>query len=293
MSEEISRPATIGFIGLGDMGAPMARSIARAGRDLTVYDVRTEATAGFADLGVKVAPSAEHLARSSDIVAFCVQSEKQVIQLVLEGGGLLDAMTSGQLLVMHSTVSPSLAARLAEAAQERGIGFLDAPVSGGSVQAREHGELAVFVGGTERDFERAQPLLAAVGQHVELLGPAGSGEVAKICNNLMLYCNTFASFEAARLASAYGIPADTMVRVALYGSARSWSLDEWGFWHRMIPNHPVGDSREAIIEFLEKDIRLAVEAARDADVKLPMGERAESIARNVIGEVWDEAQGSA
>jgi 3-hydroxyisobutyrate dehydrogenase len=160
------------------------------------------------------------------------------------------------------------------------------------VQAREHGELVVFVGGSEGDFERAQPLLGAVGEHVELLGPAGSGEVAKICNNLMLYCNTFASFEAARLASAYGIPGDTMVRVALYGSARSWSLDEWGFWHRMIPNHPVGDSREAIIEFLEKDIRLAVEAARDANVKLPMGERAEAIARNVIGEVWDEAQGS-
>jgi 3-hydroxyisobutyrate dehydrogenase-like beta-hydroxyacid dehydrogenase len=277
----------LGFIGLGDQGRPMALTIARSGHPLTVFDVRDQAMVGFAELGANLATGATEVAEHSDIVAFCLRDEEQVRQLLTGEEGLLAAMTPGQLLVMHSTVSPRFAMMLAALAEERKIGFLDAPVSGSSVQARERGSLAVFVGGTQRDFEQGQPLLNAIGEHVELLGPVGSGEVGKLCNNLMLFCNTFATFEAARLAAAFGIPPETMVRMARHGSGRSWSLEEWGFWHRMMPNHPAG-SREAMIKFLHKDLLLAIDAAKEVNVELPMGERAEAIAPDVIGGIWDD-----
>jgi 3-hydroxyisobutyrate dehydrogenase len=279
--------ARIGFLGLGDQGRPMAISIARAGRHLTVFDVRRDAMTGFTELGAMVAASADEVVRNSDIVAFCLRDEDQVTQLMLGDSKLLEAMTAGQVLVMHSTVSPRFAQRLAALAEGRGVGFLDAPVSGSSVEARNRGALAVFVGGTERDFKQAQPLFTAIGEHVELLGPVGSGEVVKLCNNLMLFCNTFATFEAARLATAYGISADTMVSMTRHGSGRSWSLEEWGFWHRMMPDHPAR-TREAMIKFLNKDLLLALDAARGVHVELPMGERAEAIAPGVIGGIWDE-----
>jgi len=290
MAYEGSGVATIGFIGLGDQGGPMARSIAHAGLELIVFDMRAKAMAEFAALGAKLATSVQQVAAEAGIVAFCVRDEKQASRLVFDGGGMLDTMRSGQLLVMHSTVSPGLALRMAAAAHERGIGFLDAPVSGSTTKAREQGKLAVFVGGSETDFEKGQPLLRAIGDQAELLGPVGSGEIGKICNNLMLFCNTFVSLEAVRLAGAYGISAETMVRMARHGSGRSWSLEEWGFWHRMIPQHPGGDSRDEIIEFLHKDLVLAMDAARAAGVDLPMGERAASISREVIGGIWDEVK---
>lgn len=276
----------IGFIGLGHQGAPMARSIARAGHDLLVFDLREDALAPFRAAGVPVARSPAEVAARCELVAFCLLDEAQVIQLVLADDGLLSVMQPGQVLVMHSTVSPQLAVRIGEAARPRGIEFLDAPVSGRTMRAREEGTLAVFVGGSEAGFRRARPLFDAIGDHVERLGPVGSGEVGKLCNNLMLFCNTLGSLEAARLAEAYGIPEQAMVRVALEGSATSFSLREWGYLDRMRGEHTLAADESALLDFLEKDVVLALQAADARGVAVPMGQRAGEIVRDALRARW-------
>ena len=264
----------------------MALNVAKAGHRLIVYDVREAALAPFRDAGLAIAESLEQIASMSDIVAFCVLDEAQVRQVTLGAEGLLSFMRPGQILVMHSTVSPRLAIDVGTAAAERGVGFLDAPVSGNSMRAREEGTLAVFVGGSEDVFYRAQPLLRAVGETIELLGPIGCGQVGKLCNNLMLFCNTLASLEAARLAEAYGIPEHSMVKIALDGSASSWSLREWGYLDRMREEHTLASDESALLDFLEKDLVLATEAAADRAVALPMGSRAEAIVRDALRARW-------
>jgi 3-hydroxyisobutyrate dehydrogenase-like beta-hydroxyacid dehydrogenase len=233
-----------------------------------------------------IAQSLAEVAARSDIIAFCVLNEAQVLKVTLDEDGLLSSMKPGQVLVMHSTVSPRLAIRVAEAAAVRGIHFLDAPVSGDSMRAREEGRLAVFVGGAEAAFRRAEALFRAIGDEVELLGPVGSGEVGKLCNNLMLFCNSLASLEAARLAEAYGIPEQKMVKLALHGSAASWSLREWGYLDRMRMQHTLANDEAALLDFLEKDVVLAIKAAEDRSVEVPMGRRAGEIVRGALLARW-------
>jgi 3-hydroxyisobutyrate dehydrogenase-like beta-hydroxyacid dehydrogenase len=276
----------IGFVGVGDQGAPMAWNVAKAGHNLIVFDIREEAIVRFRDAGVAIAQSLAEVAARSDIVAFCVLNEAQVLKVTLDEGGLLSSMKPGQVLVMHSTISPRLAVRVADAAALRGIDFLDAPVSGDSMRAREEGRLAVFVGGAEAAFRRAEPLFRAIGDEVELLGPVGSGEVGKLCNNLMLFCNSLASLEAAKLAEAYGIPEQKLVKLALHGSAASWSLREWGYLDRMRMQHTLASDEGALLDFLEKDVVLAIKAAEDRSVEVPMGRRAGEIVREALRARW-------
>lgn len=162
--------ASIGFVGLGYQGAPMARSIARAGRELIVFDLRPEAVEPFRNAGHRVAGTLGEVASGVYMVAFCVLDEAQVEKVALSDDGLLSTMNPGQVLVMHSTVSPALAVRLGAAAGARGIDFLDAPVSGSRMSARDECTLGVFVGGSPQAFQRAKPLFDAIGEQAQLLG---------------------------------------------------------------------------------------------------------------------------
>ncbi|MBV6756658.1 NAD(P)-dependent oxidoreductase [Rhodococcus opacus] len=284
---------TIGFIGLGHQGAPMARNVAKAGLELTVFDIREEALAPFRESGIVVAESVSDLVTQNDIIAICVLDEKQVNDLVLGEGGLLGIMRSDQTLVLHSTVSPELAIRIGDSSAALGIGFVDAPVSGNSMDARESGTLVVFAGGEEKDFYRVEPLLRAVGETVQLLGPVGSGQVAKLCNNLMLYCNTVAVFEAIKLASAYGIVEDDLIRMVAEGSGNSWSVSEWGFVDRIMRDHQLANDESAVVGFLTKDVVLANEAAVDRSVDLPIGRLVQAVLDSVLRDRWRATRNGA
>lgn len=275
---------SIGFIGTGHQGAPMAHNIARAGHQLVVYDTNGDRLAPFVAIGATIAGSLEETARLSDIVGVCVLTEKQVTDV---SNALLEHMRPRQCLVLHSTVSPAVAVALGEAATARGVLFLDAPVSGASMRAREEGSLTVFAGGTQEAFEAASPLLEAVGSTIALVGPAGAGQAGKLCNNLMLFCNTLASLEAARLADAYGISEERMVELVGASSGASWSLSEWGYLDRMRTEHSLANDEEALLSFLEKDLLLVNAAATDKSVALPMGARAAEVVRSAIKKRWE------
>ncbi len=275
----------VGFIGLGHQGAPMARSIARSGLDLVVYDIRPDAARAFADIGIDVATSARDVATQCDVVSICVVNDQQVDHLVMGDDGLLASMRPGSVLVVHSTITPQLAVTSARRARELGVGFVDAPVTGRSMQAREEGSLTVIAGGTVDDIERARVVLEAVGDRIVHVGGPGTAQVGKICNNLMLNCNGLAVFETMRLAAAYGISEQAIVEIGLNGSGGSWSLDQWPYLDDMLVNHPLARvGEDAIIDFFHKDVALAVAAADSRGVDLPMGSRAEEAVREVLRE---------
>jgi 3-hydroxyisobutyrate dehydrogenase-like beta-hydroxyacid dehydrogenase len=264
---------TVGFVGVGDQGAPMARNIAGNGYKLIVYDIRESSLVPFRQLGIPIAASLGQIAARCEAVAVCVLNDQQVRSVTFDADGLLAAMKPGQLLVLHSTVAPKLAIEIGDKAAAKGIDFVDAPVSGSKI-ARELGKLTVFCGAAEQAFERARPLLDAVGEGIRLLGPAGMGQVCKVCNNLMLYCNTLAAFEAARLAEAYGLAETTMVAMAARSTGGSYVLQEWGSMDRLLEEHPLASDESALLAFLEKDLHLASEAGQERGVELSMTERA-------------------
>lgn len=268
------------------MGFYLAQNMAVGGIDLTVYDLRTEATDPLRAKGAVVAESVEGLAASCDVVAFCVLDERQVENLVDQ---LITLMAPGKLLVMHSTISPGLTIELAERAAAHGIGFVDAPVSGG-MDARIAGTLTVFAGGTEADFARARPMLELIGSPVVLLGPVGSGSAGKVCNNLMQFCNSMAAFEGMRLAAAFGIDEASMVRLSSVSSGSSWTLKEWGFYDDYFEEHTLRDDDQKLFDYFAKDLELAVASAELRSVDIPFATAAAGLVRGAFRQRRDLAR---
>jgi 3-hydroxyisobutyrate dehydrogenase len=214
-----ARAPTVGAVGLGSIGAPIARSIARAGLDLTVFDIRQEVTAGFAEQGIEVARTVGELG-GCDLVSVTVLDGDQVDQVVAE---LAETMAAGANVIVHSTVLPETIFAAATLLAERGVGLVDAQVSGGG-WAAERGELVVMVGGEEKTIEACLPELEAIGTP-HRVGDLGTGAVIKILNNLMQAAAWTSSCEALRIARSLGVSEEALRSVALAGSGHSWSLE--------------------------------------------------------------------
>ncbi len=216
---EISRPA-IGFIGLGSQGGPMAERIVAAGYPLTVWARRAEALEPFVAAGATAAESVAALAAAVDIACICVVDDAGVAAIT---DALLPALRAGSLLVIHSTILPESCEHLARQCAERGIGFLDAPVSGGGPAAAA-GRLTVMCGGSAAAFERARPVFESFGGAIVHLGPAGSGQRAKIVNNALMAANMGLAHAALGAGEALGID-----RAALAGLIKESSGRSFGF----------------------------------------------------------------
>ena len=188
----------IGFIGTGTMGRPMAANLLKKGHTVVGYDVVPEALAAAATLGVERAGSAAEAAKGADLVVTMLPSSPHVEVVYLGARGVLEGVGQGRLCIDMSTIDPSVSRRVAEAARARGVRFVDAPVSGGVTRAEE-GTLTIMVGGDARDVDEARPALACMGANVIHVGPVGSGEVAKICNNLIAGVAAVAISEAFRI----------------------------------------------------------------------------------------------
>lgn len=266
----------------------MARSLLRHGADVMGLDLRPEAQTAFKQAGGRIAGDLRMLAHWAEVVAICVLNDTQVKSLLQGADGLFANLSPGSVIIIHSTISPDMIISLAREATEFGHHLVDAPVSGKSMQARETGALAVFVGATPDAYARALPVLRGVGSSIEHVGPVGNGQICKLCNNLMLFSNTLGSLEAARLAGAWGIPEAQMVRTALEGSARSWSLQEWGYLDRMRQDHPLADDPEELLDFLAKDIALAISAANLRSLELRLAPHLLRILHEVLLERWGE-----
>lgn len=211
---------SVGFIGLGSQGAPMARRILDAGFPLTLWARRSESLQPFAGTAVRVADSPAQLGSDSWIVGICVTGDHDVDEVLLGGDGVLSGMRSGGVVVVHSTVHPETCVGIAERASERGIGVLDAPVSGGG-PAAALGKLLVMVGGDEEVLVRARPVLATFGDPILHLGPLGTGQTAKLVNNLVFTAQVALALDAYSFGDELGLDRAAMAQVLERGSGAS------------------------------------------------------------------------
>ncbi|MEU5755912.1 NAD(P)-dependent oxidoreductase [Streptomyces sp. NPDC047829] len=214
----------VGFIGLGSQGAPMARRIVQAGHETTLWARRSASLAPFADTAAKTAGSPLELAAGSDVVCLCVVDDADVDQLTTGPDGVLAGMREGGVLVVHSTVHPETCRRLAERARAHRVSVLDAPVSGGG-RAAEQGTLLVMAGGDPEVFAFCRPLFAAYGDPVVHLGPIGSGQVAKLLNNVVFTAQLGLAADALELGARLGLDTGGLGRVLPRGSAASFALE--------------------------------------------------------------------
>ncbi|MFM9137602.1 MAG: NAD(P)-dependent oxidoreductase, partial [Actinomycetota bacterium] len=218
--------AKVGFVGLGVMGAPMARHLAAAGHDVVVYNRTTaKADAWVAAHGGSRALTPRGVAESSDVVFMCVGNDDDVRSVVLGDEGIVAGLKSGGVLVDHTTASAIVAREIGTACLSKGIGFVDAPVSGGQAGA-ENGQLTVMCGcNDEAVFARVEPIIDAYAKRVKLLGPVGSGQLAKMVNQICIAGIAQGLSEALNFAMRAGLDPDEVVDVISKGAAQSWQME--------------------------------------------------------------------
>ena len=253
----------IGYAGIGIMGAGMAANLVRAGHDVTVWNRTLSRTAHLETLGAAVAASPAELAAKCDITMVCVSDTPDVEAVTLGPDGLLAGLEAGKLVVDHSTISASATERLAEAVRAVGADWVDAPVSGGS-EGAEKGTLSIMVGGEETALARALPFMEAYGASITHVGPTGSGQMAKLVNQVLVVVNALAVSEALLLAEAGGLDLEATITAVKGGAAGSWMLANRG------PQIIERDWRPGFtIDLQQKDLRLVLESADELAVPLP------------------------
>lgn len=254
----------VGFIGMGIMGAPMAANCLKAGFPVTVWNRTAAKSAPLREQGATVAESPAHLADGCDVVISCVTASQDVLQVLLDPEkGVLAGIGPGATVIDHSTVAPAVAQTCAQAFARKNVGFLDAPISGGDVGAR-NGTLSIMVGGDRTHFDRVRPVLNAMGQTITYCGAGGAGYVVKLCNQVLVSMNLLAVCEAVSLAEGAGVDVDAMLAAVSGGAAGSWQLSNLG------PKVRAADYAPGFfVDYLLKDLGMAQQAARDAATPLP------------------------
>jgi 2-hydroxy-3-oxopropionate reductase len=254
----------VGFVGLGIMGAAMAGNLLEAEHQLVVHNRTRTKAEQLMSYGALVADSPREVAEVSDIIITMLPGPSEVDEVVAGEGGLLEGAGEGSLIVDMSTSSPVLARELARMARERGVSMLDGPVSGGDVGARD-GTLSIMVGGKGDDFERARPLFEIMGETVVHVGGAGTGQVVKACNQIVVALVIEAVTEALVLCSKAGVAPDRVVEVLSGGLAANKVLEVKGgkfLSHDFAPGGKV--------EYHRKDLGIALAAGREYGVTLPV-----------------------
>lgn len=253
----------IAFIGVGTMGLPMATNLVKKGFAVTAYDVNPGAVRAAQQAGMTGAASAAEAVATADLVITMLPSSPHVESVYLGDGGVLAAGRPGTLCVDMSTVDPAASRRVAARAQERGLRFVDAPVSGGVPRAVE-GTLAIMVGGEPADVEAARPALSAMGASVIHVGPVGSGEVVKLCNNLVAGVAAVALSEAFRIAEGFGVDPRVVTEVLSRSSGNTWVMEHMHPVPGLVPRAASSNGYRPgfMTDLMCKDIGLAVDAAR-------------------------------
>lgn len=252
-----------GFIGLGIMGRPMAGNLLAAGLPLTIWNRTRSKTAELEAKGAVVAGSPAEVAGRSDVVIVMVSDTPDVEQVVAGPGGVLEGIRRGAVVVDMSTISPKMERALDEKLRARGASLVDAPVSGGDVGAR-NATLAIMAGGERAAFERVLPVLRLLGKTITHCGPAGSGQVAKLANQILVTLTLLGVSEALVFARKCGLDPATMIEAVSAGAAQSWQLTNLG--PRIIKRD---FAPGFMIDLVQKDLRLVLEAGSSADVSLP------------------------
>lgn len=270
------------FIGLGNMGGPMAANLVRAGHAVQAFDLSEAACAAARQAGAAIAPSAAAAVQGAAVVISMLPASRHVEALYLgqggADGGLLAAIEPGALVIDCSTIAPASAQKVAQAAAARGLAMIDAPVSGG-VAGAAAGTLTFIVGGEAQALERARPLLQAMGKNIFHMGAAGAGQVAKLCNNMALGVIMAVTGEAIALGVAHGLDAKTLSQMMAVSTSRSWATEVCNPWPGVLEGAPSSRGYAGGFgnDLMLKDLGLAVEAAMGVGSAIPLGELARNL----------------
>ena len=273
------------FIGLGVMGYPMAGHLKNAGIDVCIYNRTAEkAQRWVEEYKGSMAQNPAAAASGCDVVLSCVGNDDDVRQVLLGDAGALSAMRSGTLLIDHTTASATLAREINSAAADKGVGFLDAPVSGGQAGA-ENGALTVMVGGENSDYEAAKPVFESYSKFSKLLGPAGSGQLAKMVNQVCIAGIVQGLAEGLNFAQKAGLNGEALVETISKGAAGSWQMDN-RFETMLADQYEFGFA----VDWMRKDLGIAIAEAKENGADLSVAELVDSFYAEVQemgGARWD------
>lgn len=273
------------FIGLGVMGYPMAGHLLNAGNDVTVYNRNgAKASQWQKEYGGKMAATPAEAAKGQDIVFCCVGRDSDLREVTLGPDGAFNSMAKGALFVDHTTASAGIARELAEEAKKRGFGFVDAPVSGGQAGAI-NGKLSIMCGGSEADYARAEPVMAVYSKLSKRLGPPGSGQLTKMVNQICIAGVVQGLAEGFSLARAAGLDIKEVEQAVSQGAAGSWQMEN------RYKTMDAGEYNHGFaVEWMRKDLGIALEEARRQAVSLPMTAMVDQFyaeVENMGGKRWD------
>ncbi len=282
--------ATVAFIGLGNMGGPMAKNLVAAGHGVTVFDLVPEACAELEAAGAAVAESAASAVVGVDYVITMLPAGKHVRATYLgdDGNGLLSLLDASTTVLDCSTIDAETARDVGLAARDMGIGFMDSPVSGG-VAAAAAGTLAFMCGGEADAFEKARLILADMGKNIFHAGPAGAGQVAKGCNNMLLAIHMIGTSEALEMGARHGLDPKVLSEIMLASSGRNWSLEVYNPYPGVMDSAPASNDYQPgfMVDLMVKDLGLAMAIAEGAGFDNPMGQ----LARDLYEEHQKEGNG--
>ncbi len=270
--------AKVGFIGLGNMGGPMAQNLMKAGHELTVFDLSSEAVKKATDAGAVAAATSADVAKGVDAVVTMLPAGAHVSSVYLGEGGLLAAADKGTLFIDSSTIDVTTARSVIAEVSNAGMQMIDAPVSGG-VGGAEGGTLTFMAGGDVAAFEAAKPYLDVMGQNIFHAGAAGNGQVAKVCNNMLLGISMIGVSEAFVLAEKLGLDGQTLFDISSTASGQCWSMTSYCPVPGPVPSSPANRDYQAgfTAGMMLKDLRLAQEAAQSAKAATPLGAQAAAL----------------
>jgi 3-hydroxyisobutyrate dehydrogenase len=268
----------IAFIGLGNMGAPMARNLLKAGYQLHLFDLNTAVLAELAALGGRISESPKHAAQGSDLVITMLPAAAHVRSVYLGEDGVLAGIAAGVPAVDCSTIDPQTIRDVAAAAAKQGVVLGDAPVSGGTGGAQA-GTLTFMVGASAEHFEVLKPVLARMGKNIVHCGDIGTGQIAKICNNMLLGISMIGVAEAMALGNSLGIDTGILANIINSSTGRCWSSEIYNPWPGVVETAPAsrGYTGGFGADLMLKDLGLATEAARAAHQPVILGALAQQL----------------
>jgi 3-hydroxyisobutyrate dehydrogenase len=267
----------IGFIGLGNMGGPMASNLVASGLSVTGYDLNEEANLLAKDNGIQISSNIESLIEDIDVLITMLPASEHVEKVYL-GENLLDKLDKSILIIDCSTIAPEISVKVASAAKEKGLEMIDAPVSGG-VAGAHAGTLTFITGGSPKSIELATPVLKKMGNQVLHAGNNGSGQIAKICNNMLLAVHMCGTAEAIALGVKNGLDPSVISKIMQSSSGNNWSLEKYNPFPGIMPNAPSSNEYKGgfLNKLMLKDLGLAAQISKNSDAETPMGDKAREL----------------
>ena len=271
----------IAFIGLGNMGSPMAINLVKAKHQVTVFDLMPDALETLRLAGAHIADSAAEAVKGAEVVITMLPAGKHVIAVYLgsnQQAGILNLLEENTLLIDSSTIDVASVHAVATAAKDKGLSMLDAPVSGG-VAAATAGTLTFMCGGSSEAFDRAQNVLSAMGKQLFLAGDHGAGQIAKMCNNMLLAIQMAGTAEALQMGANNGLDPSVLSDIMLKSSGRNWSLEVYNPYPGVMKNAPASNDFKPgfMVDLMAKDLGLAMDNAARSKSKTPLGLLAQSL----------------